>query len=565
MLNKLINSSAKTITSGAIIIGGLALVSRVLGVLRDRVLASEFGAGNALDIYYAAFRLPDLIFNLLVLGAISAGLIPVFTGLLTGKKEDKKAWKLISNILNILLVGLLASILILYFFTPWLMRFLTPGFTGEKFDLVVSLTRIMYLSPIFLAMSAIFGAVLQSTRKFFIYALAPIFYNIGIIIGALFLTPLFGIYGLAYGVVIGSLFHLLIQLPAVFSSGYSYNFSFDIRNKYVKKVLRLMLPRTLTLVINQLNILAITVVASTMAAGSLTVFNLAYNLQSFPLGIFAVSFAIAALPTLSVLAGIKLRKKFVSTYSLTFRQILFCIFPLSVLLYVLRAQVVRVVLGAGNFSWLDTRLTAATVGLFVLSLFAQALIPLTVRAFYALHNSKTPFFVGLFAFIFNLISLFYFRYIFSFVNWFSYNLSVLIRVDDLWGVADLRVLALPLALSVSSIINFSLLLLYLRLKIKRIDGYHLFRSSFRIIIASIGGGLSAYFTMRLINLYVVTDTFVGILTQGFLAGLIGLVAYVLVGFILKMEELNIFVGSLRRKFFKVSIIKEAQLEEDILE
>ncbi|HLD28149.1 MAG TPA: lipid II flippase MurJ, partial [Patescibacteria group bacterium] len=195
MFKKLITSPVKSITSAAMIIGGLSLVSRLLGIFRDRILASEFGAGDILDTYYAAFRLPDLVFNLLVLGAISAGLIPVFTTLVSKRKKDE-AWLLISGILNILISGLIVISVIIIIFAPWIMKVITPGFSLDKMQLVISLTRIMFLSPIFLGISAIFGSILQSYKRFFVYSLAPIFYNLGIIIGVIYFIDIWGIYGL---------------------------------------------------------------------------------------------------------------------------------------------------------------------------------------------------------------------------------------------------------------------------------------------------------------------------------------------------------------------------------
>src|SRR3989339_1167857 len=203
MFKKLITSPVKSITSAAMIIGGLSLVSRLLGIFRDRILASEFGAGDILDTYYAAFRLPDLVFNLLVLGAISAGLIPVFTTLVSKRKKDE-AWLLISGILNILISGLIVISVIIIIFAPWIMKVITPGFSLDKMQLVISLTRIMFLSPIFLGISAIFGSILQSYKRFFVYSLAPIFYNLGIIVGVIYFIDIWGIYGLAWGVVLGS-------------------------------------------------------------------------------------------------------------------------------------------------------------------------------------------------------------------------------------------------------------------------------------------------------------------------------------------------------------------------
>ncbi len=551
---KIINSQARTITSAAIIIGALSLVSRFLGIFRDRILASHFGAGNELDIYYAAFRLPDLVYNLLVLGAISAGLIPVFTGLienssfLSGKK--KEAWRLINSILNLVIAGLVIICGIFFVFAPQIMPLITPGFDEEKLALVTQLSRIMFLSPLILGISAVIGSILQSFKQFFAYSLAPIFYNIGIIIGAIYFVPEWGLYGLAWGVVLGAAMHLLVQLPTVFSSGYRYAPIFGLKDKNVRLVGRMMIPRTLTLVINQVNILTVTMVASTLAVGSLAIFNLANNLQSFPLGIFGVSFAVAALPALSLLAAKKNLTGFVETFSVTFRQVLFLIVPVSILFYVLRAQIVRVILGAGQFDWLDTRLTAASLAIFALSLFAQSALPLLIRAFYALHDSRTPFYIGVFSLAANLAALFFFRWIFSFDNWFSFFTVAILKIADLWEVGDLRILALPAAIGASSVVNLILLMIWLKFKIGRLDGRKIVDSSIRILFASLAAGLITYSLLQALNVYVATDTFLGILLQGGIAGGGGMLGYWLFGWLLNMEEMAIFVASMRKKLLK---------------
>jgi putative peptidoglycan lipid II flippase len=271
-----------------------------------------------------------------------------------------------------------------------------------------------------------------------------------------------------------------------------------------------------------------------------------------------VSFAVAALPVLSQLSAKKKMDDFVATISTTFRQILFFVVPISVLLYVLRAQVVRVILGSGQFSWLDTRLTAAALAIFVLSLFAQGALPLLVRGFYALHNTKTPFLIGIFALVANVAGLFLFAWAFSFQNWFSFFVVAELRMADLWGVADLRVLAMPLAISFSSVVNLFFLMLALRHKIGRLDGRKILDSSARIIFASLGGGLFAYYFLQLVDKFVLTETFLGILFQGFVAGSVGLLGYLLLGYLLNMEEMSIFVSSMHKKLFR-----KVRIAEDI--
>jgi putative peptidoglycan lipid II flippase len=561
VFKKLINSTSQSITSAAIIIGALSLVSRLVGIFRDRILAAEFGAGDTLDIYYAAFRLPDLVYNLLIIGAVSAGLIPVFTSLLSQNKKNE-AWKLINSILNILSLGLIVVCLILFASAPWLLPFITPGFDPEKMRLVVGLSQVMFLSPILLGLSAIFGSILQSFRKFFAYSIAPIFYNVGIIFGALFFVKWLGIYGLAWGVVLGAGLHFLIQLLPVFFTDYRYSFSFDFKNKFVIDVVKLMLPRTLSLIVSQMNFLVITIMASTLAAGSLAIFNLSNNLQNFPLGIFGVSLAVAALPALSSLWAKGKKNDFVTALSTTFRQTLFFIVPLSVLFYVLRAQIVRVILGAGNFNWYDTRLTAACLAIFCLGLFAQGAYPLVIRGFYALHNTKTPFYVGIASMIVNVAALMFFRWIYTFDNWFSFFTIAILKIVDLDGLVDFRVLALPAAVTVSSIFELLVLMVSLKKIIGRLDGRKIFDSSWRIVFASLGGGLLAYGCLQLLARLVYTETFIGIFLQGTVAGLIGLAGYWLLGYLLKLEEMAIFISSMRRKFFKsATIIAEDNIAE----
>ena len=559
---KSINAQSQSITSAAIIIGALSLISRFLGIFRDRILASEFGAGDILDAYYAAFRLPDLVYNLLILGAVSAGLIPVFTALLT-KNQKEEAWKLINSILNLLSLGLIVICILLFISAPWLIPLITPGFPREKMDLVISLSRIMFLSPLFLGLSAIFSSILQSFRKFFVYSIAPIFYNVGIIIGALYFVKWWGIYGLAWGVVLGAVVHMIIQLIPTFSVGWKYSFDLNWRNKNVMKVCRMMIPRTFALIISQLNFIIITIVASTLAAGSLAVFNLSNNLQNFPLGIFGVSLAVAALPVLSSLWAEKKKNEFVATISTTFRQILFFIIPISVLFYVLRAQIVRILLGSGQFNWYDTRLTAACLAIFCIGLFAQGTFPLVIRGFYALHNTKTPFFIGLLTMAMNFISLLLFRWVFSFDNWFSFFTVAILRINDLRGLVDFRVLALPGAITVSSIFELLLLLIFLRKTIGRLDGHKIFDSVFRITFASLGSGLFAYGSLQLIEKITNTDKFFGLFAQGFIAGIIGLAGYWLIGYLLRVEELSLFISSMKRKLFKsAKVIAENNITGD---
>lgn len=528
---KYLNGQSQTITSAAVILAAASLASRFLGLLRDRLLAGQFGAGDALDIYYAAFRLPDLVYNLLIMGALSAGFIPVFVDLL--QKEDKKeAWRFVNSILNILLIGLLILAGLFFLFAPLLVHLITPGFSGEKFNLTVALTRIMFLSPILLGLSSVWGGILQSTKRFFIFSLTPIFYNLGIIFGFLVLVPRFGLYGLAWGVVLGAFFHMLIQLPTLFSLGYRYRPVLEPRNSGVLRLLQLMVPRTLTLAVSQMNFVAITAIASGLAAGSLAVFNLSYNIWTFPLGIMAASLATAAFPALSESSASKDWRAFAQTFSATFRQILFLIIPSSVLLIVLRAQIVRVILGTGKFGWTDTILTISSLQYLTLGLFAEALMLLLVRGFFALEDTKTPFWLSLAGSVFRIGGAWFFSFF--------------------MGVAGLA-----LGYAVGGIINFILLWFFLRHRVGSLNEKEIISSALKIIFSSLLAGLTAYFALRFMDKLVNTRTLLGIFSQGLVAGLAGILIYCLAGLLFRSPEIwTLWRGIRHRLPFKVFMPKE---------
>ena len=517
MIKRLFNGQINSITIAALLVALSSLASRFLGIFRDRILGGEFGLGDTLDIYYAAFRIPDLVFNLLVLGALSAGFIPIFTGLL---KKKKQAWQLANNVLNILGLSLIILSGLSIIFAPYLMKLVVPGFSPEKQALTASLARIMFLSPMFLGISSVFGGILQSFKRFFVYSLSPIMYNIGIILGALYLAPLWGIYGLAWGVVFGALMHMLIQLPLVVKLGFRYMPKIEFRNKEVRRIGIMMIPRTMSLAISQINLLVITVIASTLASGSLAVFNFANNLQFFPIGIFGISFAVAAFPTLSAIASDK--KKLVNSFSSTIRQILFFIVPATVLLLTLRAQIIRVLFGTGQFDWQDTILTIDTLGFFSLSLFAQAIIPLLVRMFYARHNSKTPFFIG----------------------FVSVAVNVLL---SLWLAGKLGVAGLALAFSIASILNFIMLWIVLRFQIGMMDELRILISTVKFSVAAVACGVAVQGMKLIIWPYIDMTKFWGVLTQGAVAGLSGIIIYIIVCSILRSEELFNFWSSIKRR------------------
>ena len=535
MIKKLINGKIESITAAALVLGTATLASKLLGLLRLRIFAGDIGVGNELDIYYAAFRIPDFIFNIVVFGALSAGFIPVFSKLIfKGKKE--RAFKTANAALNLVFIAVLILCFISIIFTKDFVNLIAPGFDNSKKEMTIELTRIMLLSPIFLLLSSILGGILQSFKRFFVYSLSPIMYNIGIIIGAIYFIDWWGLPGLAWGVVLGSFLHFVIQISTVRKLGFRYQFTTDTKNTDVIKIARMITPRLLTIITTQFNLIVITIIASTLAIGSLTIFNLANDLQSFPLGIFAISFAVASFPTLSALSDKENREKFIANLSSTAKQILFFVIPISILLFVLRAQIVRVILGYGKFTWEDTILTFNALGVFALSLFAQALIPLLTRSFWALHDTKTPFVTSSISVLINLI--------------LAFSLS-----------KQYGIVGLVMAFSISSIINALLLYYLINKKIGFSCHNAIFKSAIKISFSSVIAGLFAYAVLYLIEPFLNTHTFVGIFAQGLFAGVIGIVVYCLIAWKFKIREFIVFKNSIQKRLFKtkietVEIIKE---------
>lgn len=515
-----------SVTAAAAIIGVAGIASRLLGMLRDRILAGQFGAGAALDSYYAAFRVPDLLFNLLVVGALSAGFIPLFTqrlreaGPQARMTATPEAWRLFNDALNFLLVALVLVAGLAVLLAPWYMPLLTPGFAPPQREATVQLTRILALSPILLGISGLVGSVLQSFRRFLVYSLSPVLYNVGIIVGAVAFAPRWGVEGLAWGVVAGALLHLVVQLPLLVRLGFRYRPSLRLADPMLRRMLRLTLDRTFALGITQVNLLITTTLASTLAAGSIAVVTFANNLQAVPLGLFGLSYAIAAFPVLAAVRGDPAR--FVARLSQTARQVLFFIIPASVLMVVLREPIVRAVLGSGQFDWQDTYLTIEALGWFCASLFAQSLTPLLARACYAREDSRTPLLASLASEAVNLGAV-----------------LVLVR--------PLGITGLTLAFSAASVVHCLLLWLALRRQVGGLDELAVWRSLWRVLVASGVTAASAAGVVTVLVPIVGEATWVGVALTGGSAALLGAVVYGAVSLALGVPEARSLWSALHRR------------------
>jgi len=549
MLKKILNSQTKSITLASFILGVAYLGSAVLGLLRDRLLASRFGAGDELDIYYAAFRIPDFVAMLLIMGAVSAVIIPVFSQYLNRSKEE--AWEFLSALFNLFLIALISVSAVLVIFAPYLIFLIAPGFSPEKKEMTVMLTRIMFLSPIILGVSNIISGILQVFHRFLVTALAPLMYNLGIIFGILFFFPAMGLPGLAWGVVLGGFLHLCVQLPALFVSGFQYKNVHFLAHPGIPRVIKLMIPRSVGLGAGQINLIIITAIASTLISGSVAVFNLANNLSYLLIGLVAISFSTAVFPSLSLAFSKNAKEEFIHNFSLVFRQILFLILPLSALLFILRAQVVRLVLGAGEFGWIDTRLTAACLGIFSFGLFAQGLILLISKTFYAAQDTKTPAFISCITVIINAFLALLFVWFLRFQNIFSISVENILKLRDI----DISIIGLALAFSLAGVFQFILLLFFLQRKFPDLKFKEILASLEKVFIATILMAISAYvvlysydsiFSNTLLN----THTVIGLLIQAFSSCFISFLVFLATTLLLKSPELIMILSSLQNKFGK---------------
>lgn len=537
-----------TLHKAAYLLGFFAILSQVMAFLRDRLLAHVFGAGSSLDIYYAAFRIPDFLF-VTIASVVSISVIVPF--IVEKEKQSHEAVReFVDNIFTFFSFLIILACAITFFLIPMFSDVLFKGFSGPELAKVVLLSRIFLLSPIALGFSNLFGSLTQAYNRFTIYAFAPLVYNLGIILGIIFLAPHFGIMGVAIGVVGGSILHALIQIPFVLKIGLFPRPRPKFEWSSIQKVATLSLPRTLTLSINHIATIFLVSFASLMTVGSISVFSFGLNIQSVPLSVIGVSYSLAAFPTLSRHFADKNLKAFVEQMATTARHIIFWSVPVTALFIVLRAQIVRVLLGTGRFDWNDTRLTAAALALFSLSAVFQSLMLLFVRAFYSAGHTRKPLIINLFSTgililcTYGLVKLFYFS------PDFRYFISSLLRVEDLPGTA---VLMLPLGYSIGTILNGIIHWIGFE---KDFGGFskEVGRTLFQSISASVILGYVSYLGLNLFAPLFHTDSLVGIFLQGFMAGILGIIAGVIVLFLLKSRELAEAVSAIHSKFWKAKII-----------
>lgn len=551
--------------AAALLLGAAGLLSRLLGVIRDRLLASEFGAGRELDIYYAAFQIPDFMWFLFLLGAASSAIIPVFQENL--RRDRLEAERLISALSALFVAGAASVSIVIFFAAPLLVAIIAPGFDDEARSLASTLTRLMILSPILLGLSSIFSAVVQSFQRFVAYALAPILYNIGIIAGIVFLAPVSGVVGVGAGVILGAALHMTLQLFVASRLGFSpFAFShFGVRaalytasiRSAIRRVFALSFPGVLSASLLHVTMLVLVAIASTFAEGSIAVFTFAHNLYFLPIGIFGLSYAVAVFPRLSSASGERDAQRFFEELFSGIRTIFFWLMPSAILFIVLRAHIVRVALGAGEFTWEDTRLVAATLAALAAAMVAGGLTSLLVRGFYALGNTWPVLIVNSGVSIVTIALAFGFSKILASPSPLRDEILSLFRIGDL---PHPDIIGLAIGFAAGLILNAIVFYLVLHFHAATFFSYappFPLKHIGKIIVASVGCGVVAYVVRVNFSETLPLITFFQVLLQGALSGIAGLIFYFGLLTWWGSEDIATVWESVKRRLIRIRLLPQS--------
>ncbi|MCA9361379.1 oligosaccharide flippase family protein [Candidatus Kaiserbacteria bacterium] len=539
----------------AYVLGIFAFGSQLLALIRDRMLAHEFGAGIELDLYYTAFRIPDLLYVIFASTLSVYVLIPFVAKRMQGD-DSSEARYLLSQMFSIFLLVYTLVAGTFFVFAPYIVGYLFPGLASDS-DTLVTLIRILLLQPLFLGLSSLFGVVTQLSHRFILYAVSPLLYNLGIIIGIGVLYPVFGLSGLVYGVVFGAFMHMAVQVPLVQKSALHFGYVTKINWSDIRSVLSVSIPRAFTLSMHQFVLLILVGIAGSMTVGSVAVFQFAYNLQSVPLAVIGASYSTAAFPLLADLFAQSKMDQFRLYVTTALRHIIFWSVPIIALIIVLRAQMVRVVLGSGAFDWGDTRLTAAVLSLLAISLLAQAINLLLIRAFYAAGRTSIPFMVTLFGSVLSVASVLLLYFVYHTAPGFDHKIEGLMRVV---GVPGSEVMVIGLGYSIGMILQ-TVTLFYIAVRKFSIQvgwlGGHFLKS----LLAGLVGAFFAYITLNFFVEGLNTSRFLGIFLQGVLGSLAGLVGVIGAYRLVRSSELNEIYKSVHGRMYKARIVAS---QDDVL-
>jgi putative peptidoglycan lipid II flippase len=537
---RFLSSEVRGLHAAAYVLAACALLSSLLALVRDRLLAHGFGAGTTLDMYYAGFRIPDLIF------VATGALVSVYMLIPELSRRSSQSQR---DYIDSIVVGFSAFAVIVAgaaaLLAPYILSVLFPEYTGAHAHELVKITRIMLLQPVLLGLSNILAAITQVRQRYAIYALSPLLYNIGIIFGIVFLYPIWGLSGLAWGVVLGALLHAGIQIPSVVADGFFLRIPRLVEPRALLQTATVSFPRALALSMNQLTFLGLTALAATLTPGSIAVFMFAFNLQAVPLAIIGASYSVAAFPTLAAALSKGERAEFISHVAIAARYVFFWSVPASALILVLRAYIVRVILGSGAFDWTDTRLTAAAFALLSLSLVAQGLTLLLVRGYYAAGRTFVPLLVSSGVAI-GTLALGFMSLTVLHDDAMLHAVQTFLRVEDIPGSS---VLALAFSYAIVSILGTIVLTIHFE---HRFRGFlaQTWRAMVDSVLAALLGALGAYGALAAGGLIITTDTSVSIFLLGLIGGATGIIVASLTYYALGSREYAETFASVRGRLWR---------------
>lgn len=543
---KAITSKISGLHEAAFWLASFSVLSQILAFVRDRLLAYHFGAGHTLDLYYASFEVPDLIFTTAASLASASILVPFFSR--WGNQSDEGLKKYINSIFTSFFLLISICSVLAWLLMPYLVPFFFKSLGLEAMPKVITFSRILLLSPFLLGLSNFFGSVVQYEKRFLLYSMSPLLYNLGIILGIILGASKFGIGAVIVGVCLGAFLHLLAQMIWVYRSGYGPKFIKNLDFGEIGRTFILSVPRTISLSASSLVGLFFVAIASKLPTGSIAVFSFSFNLQSVPLIIIGASYSLAAFPTL---AGHYIKKELAAIgecISSGLRHIIFWSLPITALFIVLRAHIVRVILGSGAFDWSDTKMTAAALALFVVSVVFQSIQLFLTRAHYAFGKTRLPLFINLGnAFLTVSLVLIFLRY-FSPQGVFFLFVARILKVE---GLARVGVLSLPIAFSLGALISTILLWLFLEKEVRQTTIAPLlisFRDS--LATALIVGTMTTLALRAFAGVFNLSHA-LGVFSHALISGSIGIVAGIVFLMAIKNKEMNEII----KKFPKVPKMK----------
>lgn len=561
------NSEQKSVKIAALIMIVAVLLSRFLGLIRDRLLAGTFGASIDLDIYYAAFRMPDLIYSIIFAGGILVSFLPIFSEY--QKKDKQDSWNICNTILNSFTILYFIFFIIFFFLSPDFISILIGKFSPAYQAEAIGLTRLIFVAVFFFGLSSIFSTILNYFNRFVAYSLAPAFYNLGIILGTVFLSPYFGIFGAGIGVVIGAFLHFAIQIPVAIKCGYKYKPLINLKHPGIINFFKLVVPRVIASSSSQVNFLVATFFCSIIGVGAISVLNLSYNLSYLPVGILGVSFATAVFPLLSKLWVAQDKQEFYANFRKTFLEVLYTAFPIGILIFILRNQIVEIIYRTGKFDEGAVAITAACFGLYAISTFTQCLVPVLLRGFFSVKDTLTPTLIAVIYSILNLLLIFPFLVLFggdpsftfdffgqavvftmpSFIHANSFLIGATQTIFGITNIVNFPLMGLILFFNLVALFEFVLLFIFLYKKVGDFGVKQIALSFLKIFIATIIMGAVSIFTLNK-TAHLFNHDFVGNLSQFVIVCFISAAVYFASTWALKSPEIKFLTQYVKGKLAK---------------